>query len=86
MENKEDGLDFKEEVVEIECSSEMIDEEEDESDEGVVDQLMPQPAFHIEEDHENLTEEEREAFSYIFSVRNQKETLLKDKPKNKVSI
>ena len=37
MENKEDGLDFKEEVVEIECSSEMIDEEENESDEGVVD-------------------------------------------------
>ncbi len=36
MENKEDGLGFKEEVVEIECSSQM-DEEENESDEGVVD-------------------------------------------------
>lgn len=47
---------------------------------------MPQPAFHIEEDHENLTEEERQAFSYIYSVRNQKEALLKDKSKSTVNF
>lgn len=57
--------------------------EEDSSEEEAVDELMPQPAFQIEEDHENLTEEEREAFSYIYSVRTQKEALLKDKSKHK---
>ena len=29
-----------------------------------------------------MTEEEREAFSYIFSVRNQKEAILKHKPRS----
>jgi len=40
---------------------------------------MPQPAFHIEEDHEHLTQEERDAFSYILAVRNQKQSILKNK-------
>lgn len=57
-------------------------EGDEESSERVLDELLPQPAFQIEEDHDNLTEEEREAFSYIFSVRNQKEAILRHKQRS----
>lgn len=57
-------------------------EGDEEHSEEVLDELLPQPAFQIEEDHDNLTEEEREAFSYIFSVRNQKEAILRHKQRS----
>jgi hypothetical protein len=37
---------------------------------------MPRPAFQIEENNDNLTEEEKLAFSYILSVRTQKQSLV----------
>ena len=43
---------------------------------------MQRPVFQIEEDHENLTEEEKEAFSYILSVRSQKKDILTFRRKN----
>ena len=46
---------------------------------------MPQPAFHIEDDHDNLTQEEKDAFIYILSVRNQKQSILRSQPKSEVS-
>lgn len=49
---------------------------DEESEDIVEDELMQKPVFQIEEDHENLTEEEKEAFSYILSVRNQKKDIL----------
>lgn len=45
---------------------------------------MPRPAFHIEEDNDNLTEEERLAFSYILSVRAQKQTLVESRKKHRI--
>jgi hypothetical protein len=37
---------------------------------------MPRAVFQIEEDNENLTEEEKDAFSYILAVRAQKQNIL----------
>ena len=61
-----------------------MEAEEEASEESVVDQLMPQPAFQLQEDHENLTQEEKDAFSYILSVRSQKEAILKNNHKKQV--
>ena len=55
---------------------------DEESEDIVEDELMQRPVFQIEEDHENLTEEEKEAFSYILSVRNQKKDILTFRKKN----
>lgn len=42
------------------------------------DQLLPKPAFVIEE-NENLSQDEKDAMEYILSVRHQKQNLLKRK-------
>lgn len=52
--------------------------EDESSSEDHSDELLPKPAFLIEE-NENLTQDERDAMEYILSVRNQKQDLLKKK-------
>ena len=52
--------------------------EDESSSENHSDQLLPKPAFIIEE-NENLTQDERDAMEYILSVRNQKQDLLRKK-------
>jgi hypothetical protein len=48
-------------------------------EESEEDELMPRPAFHIDDENENLTEEEKEAFQYIKYVRLQKQKITKHK-------
>ena len=52
--------------------------EDESSNQEHSDELLPKPAFVIE-DNENLTQDERDAMEYILSVRNQKQDLLKKK-------
>ena len=66
MEGKGEGeiIQVEEEIVveEDEEKQEMREEEEEEDDDSFEDELMPRPVFQIEEDHENLTQGEKEAF------------------------
>ncbi len=58
--------------------------EDESSNQEHSDELLPKPAFVIE-DNENLTQDERDAMEYILSVRHQKQDIIKRKINMKYS-